>query len=824
MFLLPNVREDKRLSFDHFPSHMHAVIFRLWETVACDRIAKVLKTQPDKVEAVAFDMGLKKQPYLDEWLQKGYITILKSVWHLLPYDQILELLDWDEERLAYILKEDDFLSEKLGGFKPYCEPILYHEPTAEESRRAKEIGATLSSCVDTDTEKDVPPFHFFEKMYDETKTADMHEVRLTDEWYLCDKTDHPDVAMFLDDFRSETKERFGIDLAGQGSHAITVRLDASLSDDDEYHEIDIRPNGINIRAVGSVGILRALYYLCELTENSTICSFCAKSYKRTPQFKTRYIYSFCGLYGDVLDAPGEISFPDSLLKQYAKLGINGVWIQGVLYKLTVFPFDPTVSDGWKMRLENLRKLTERGARYGIKFYLYLNEPRCMPNALFEKFPHIKGQTFDDGMSCMCTMTEEVQAYLKNSLQSLIRAVPRIGGFFCISMSENRTNCYSRSKWIKVNCPRCSRLRATDVVATTVATMANAVREVDPNVRFFAWDWAWNGVFGEDEVDELIAQLPQNVIMQCVSENGKNFEIGGVSGFIDDYSLSIEGPSDATKRVWSVAKKLGHERCAKVQINNSWECSTVTFLPVYDTIRKHMQNLVDEHVEHIMLSWTLGGYPSDNIRMAAGFFFKDESSDPEKRYDEILTGCYGEHAETIKAAASCFSRAFAEFPFNICVIYHGPQNLGPANLLFEKPSGFDATMTGYPYDHLASWRAIYPEEVYVSQFRKLSGEWEKGLEQIRDIPVCAFKDMAFYGYSLFRSSYLQSRFCQLRDDPTQKDALCDILKREKALAVQNHAILKRNSTVGYEAANHYYVSKHMLLEKIIQCDYLAEHFS
>lgn len=605
------------------------------------------------------------------------------------------------------------------------------------------------------------------------------------------------------------------------SRAIRILLDSSLHTDSEYHEIDIRPDGIDIRAAGSVGILRALYYLLELTENLEKCTFRVKNYKRTPQFKTRYIYSFCGLYGDVLDAPTEISFPDELLKEYAKLGINGVWIQGVLYKLCEFPFDPNVSDGWAKRLDSLKALTERAARYGIKIYLYLNEPRCMPNSLFETYPNIQGQTFDDGMSCLCTMTEPVRDYLKNALQSLVHAVPRIGGFFCISMSENRTNCYSRSKWVKVNCPRCRDLKGTDVDAETIAVMANAVHEADPNVRFFAWDWAWNGVFDESEVDELIGRLPKNVIMQCVSENGKTFEIGGVKGFVDDYSLSIAGPSENTKRVWNVAKKNGHECCAKVQINNSWKCSTVTFLPVYDTIRTHMQNLVNEHVEHIMLSWTVGGYPSDNIRMAAGFFFKDEAADPQKRYDEILHIEYGEYADRVKAAASRFSCAFAEFPFNICAIYNGPQNLCSANLLFEKPTVFDATMTGYPYDHLASWRAIYPEDVYVSQLYKLSNEWEKGLEMIGDIPTCAFKDMAYYGYSLFKSSYLQSRYCQIRNDPTQTESILSILRDEKALAVQNYAIMKRNSTIGYEAANHYYVSKHMLLEKIVQCDYLAE---
>ena len=79
-------------------------------------------------------------------------------------------------------------------------------------------------------------------------------------------------------------------------------------------------------------------------------------YKRRTIMKTRYIYSFSGLYGDVLDVDNSVSFTDDLLKQYAKYGINGVWIQAVLYKLVPFAFDESISEGWKARLDNLKNL------------------------------------------------------------------------------------------------------------------------------------------------------------------------------------------------------------------------------------------------------------------------------------------------------------------------------------------------------------------------------------------------------------------------------------------------------------------------------------
>ena len=97
---------------------MQAVIFRLWEMVPAARLAEVLETDEAHIRQLAQDMALPPQKNTGEWMEKGYITIIRSAWYLLPYEQLLKLLDWDAEQLAYILKEDDFLDIKLGSLKP----------------------------------------------------------------------------------------------------------------------------------------------------------------------------------------------------------------------------------------------------------------------------------------------------------------------------------------------------------------------------------------------------------------------------------------------------------------------------------------------------------------------------------------------------------------------------------------------------------------------------------------------------------------------------------------------------------------------------------
>ena len=67
------------------------------------------------------------------WIRKtrGYLTLIRNNWHLLNYEQLLELLDWTPEKMAYTLKEEDFFWHKLGNLKPAC-PELRMTPLDDE--------------------------------------------------------------------------------------------------------------------------------------------------------------------------------------------------------------------------------------------------------------------------------------------------------------------------------------------------------------------------------------------------------------------------------------------------------------------------------------------------------------------------------------------------------------------------------------------------------------------------------------------------------------------------------------------------------------------
>lgn len=697
--LLP-VQDSPELKLPHFPTRFHAVVFRLWEMVDAEQIAKGLCVSTDAVYEAAEAMGLPKQKNTELWQKQGYLTIIRNMWHLLPYDQLLGVLGWTEERLSVALKEDDFLWVKVGKFKPKCAPVKPEILDEKQKKQLCEIKNTMTNI--------------FSKMFEGSKPFEFFK----DEGSVPEKI----------------QEQDGI----------------------------------------------------------------------------RIIFSYCGLYQNVLDEDLSISYPEELLSKYQSVGVNAIWLHVALYQITPFTFDESYSDGWQERLERLRQLIERCKKYGIKVFLYLNEPRCMPMQLFEKYPEIYGRT-DGQYGSMCTSTPEVQEYLRSSITKLCESVPDIGGFFCIVFSENMTHCKSVPGG---DCPRCRDIPVYKLAADVITVISDASRKVNPKIKTMVHMWASEDFIEDKDLMTYIEMIPKEVIILTVSENKKQFCIGGIEGVVADYSISVPGPSETTYMLCEAAKKYGHEMCLKVQINNTWECSTVAFLPVFDLIREHMTNIRKADVQHLLLNWSLGGYPSVNLKIAMECL--DDPS--EEKYYELLKGEFGEYADMVKSATKKFSDAFREFPFHISSVYFGPQNAGPSNLLYKESTGYEATMTGFAYDDLDTWRARYPRDIYINQLRLLSEKWKLGLDEISDMPDCEFKDNAVSGYLLFYSSYLQSLYTDDRDNGKEN---VFAVEEEKKLAKIAYEIMLRNNTIGYEPANHYYFNKSMMVEKYLNCDYLIK---
>ncbi|MCF6285122.1 MAG: hypothetical protein L3K26_08025 [Candidatus Hydrogenedentes bacterium] len=163
---LPAVSDRTPVAFEHFPTLVHAFVWRNWQLVPTKRLAEVLDTDEESVVRIGRAMGLgEPQTIPHEIRKRAYITIIRRNWHLLPYRQLLQLVDMDEGELLFVLRADDSLYIKLGSLKPKCEPLRYQAPTPEVLAHEEWIRTLMQKMFPKGPARlEEPLFHFVETL------------------------------------------------------------------------------------------------------------------------------------------------------------------------------------------------------------------------------------------------------------------------------------------------------------------------------------------------------------------------------------------------------------------------------------------------------------------------------------------------------------------------------------------------------------------------------------------------------------------------------------------------------------------------------------
>ncbi len=730
--ILPVGDAPAALEFPHFPTHYQAVIWRNWNLIPPARLAKVLKTTEEKVVACGEAMGLTRDDsLLERWMDRGFQTIIRRNWELLDYGQLLELLDWPADKLAFTLKEDDFFFHKLGLHKPVCGTVAYRELTADEAARTAQIRATVQKVMSSLPPAAEKPFQFL--------------------------------------------ENYG--------HLLPYPKD-----------------------------------------------------ERANAFKFKFIYSYSALYGDALVDDELASYPEALFADYEASGVDGVWLQGILYKLVPWLGDDLeASRGWEQRLRNLKKLSERAGRHNVKLYLYLNEPRSMPPAFFEKHPDWRGIAGPENDFAVCTSAPGVLEALRDGIERLARAVPQLGGIFNITQSENLTHCKSRSladtnsTLSEFGCSRCRTKTHAQLISEVNKAFYEGLQRAGTGVRLITYAWAWQPAW----LDEIIGNLGEGVSVMSVSESLMPTNVFGVQSNVRDYTISKVGPGEVSRHIWELARAHGRSCVAKIQTNVSWELSAMPYLPVPDLVERHLKNLRECGVDGLMLGWTHGGAPGGNLPLL---------NCSKERLAQFLFG--DDCQQSVLKAWSIFSDSFEKyFPIWGCTpLYQAPQNYGPVNLLYTKPTGRKATMIGFPFDDLPGWRGGHrppndkgpfklgedgiPEDLFQKSFDLLGSEWQRGLDILTALPKPADARQAANLAELITIAdacrcHFQATANQIAFVRARKAGRLDkaVVQKERNEAIRLLELFHRDSRLGYEASNHYYYTENDLLEKVLNCDWV-----
>jgi hypothetical protein len=721
------LEENKALAFPHFPDALHTFVWRNWHLVPLPKIARVVNAQPAEILALGKAMGLPAPPVIsEEQQQRSYLTVIRRNWHLLPENQLLQLLGWTKEKLDFTLQEDDFFFIKLGSSKPDCKPLVYRSPGDDARRRAEYIAALI-------------------------------------------------------------REEFGGGYPAQQEPLFS--------------------------------------FVNQLSEPP------ARKRERHSGFSPRFGYAYFALFGDPLLDPGIDPYPDGYLERVRAAGMDSTWMHIVLSKLTPFPWNPAVSESWERRLDNLASLVQRAKKHGIGIYLYLNEPRFQPLSFFKEHPELKGVTIGN-QAALCTSHPAVQQYIVDSIALITQRVPDLAGFFSITASENFTNCWSHGRGAE--CPRCGPRGAATVIAELNNLYMQGIKKGSQLHKpgLIVWDWGWQDAYAP----AIIPQLPAGVALMSVSEWALEIERGGVKNTIGEYSISAIGPGPRAKKHWALAKQHGLKTIAKIQAGNTWEIAAVPYIPAVANVAQHAANLKKEQVDGLMLGWTLGGYPSPNLEVVAAMG-SDAASTPLSAMQQVAASRFGAAGNAVVKAWQAFSTAFKEFPYHSSTVYFAPLQMGPANLLWQQPTGYAATMVGLPYDDVKKWIGNYPAPVFISQLRKVSTGFNEAIrtlkQEVAKRPLQKTEkasllreiDVAQVVALHYASVANQVEINTLRNQGAGKEnrTLIGLLEDEIRLAKELVHIQLRDSRIGFEATNHYFYTPADLVEKIINCRVLLKEW-
>ena len=533
----------------------------------------------------------------------------------------------------------------------------------------------------------------------------------------------------------------------------------------------------------------------------------------------KIIYGYLTPCGDAFSLDSNTYLSDELLESYRQVGVNGIWLHAVLSELSPYPFCERLSQGYRERREELNRLISRCEKFGIKVFLYFNEPRALiVNEL--KNDEIKGHVLGGNEVALCLSKKEVKGYLYDAFYGLVSSVKNLGGIITITMSENLTHCLSKGK---TNCSNCKGVLPYEYPVLINNIIAKAIKDSGSNAKLLANLWGWTEYFDftPDDKKRAIDMLDESIAVILVSELEMEIEKQGLKSVIPEYSISNVGPSETSKELMLYAKSKGRKVYAKIQANNSWEASAVPSIPTYDLVYKHLQNLKNIGVEDYMLSWTLGGYPSLSLQMVNAF---SSGVSLDKWYQDA----FGENATLVHSAVIKFCDAFKEFPYACSPLYYSPKNLGYGNLWNFEVENRGGYMVGCASDKYEHWIWPYSYEQYVTAYKNLVEKWKEGLDLFESVEGNALiervKSYALVCYLHFRADYYQTQYSFYKREPLKYKVeilkVLDDTEKDVYLLIEE---VKKDATIGFEASNHYYYSVRNLKEKLLNVEKLKDYF-
>ena len=597
-----------------------------------------------------------------------------------------------------------------------------------------------------------------------------NEFAITSNWDIVIPEEiSPQIVVSSNDLREFLRVNAGIELPVVKSDSIQrsqkkhifLRIKEHLSKTKpESYTIKCSPDGVSIEGVDDSGLMYGVFYLEELMKFRKAPILKYQNVKRSPILETRIFRSPMAFYYQEELLQINDAYPDNYLLKLAHHGFNGIWLRGILRDLVKTDIFPELGKDSEKLLKNLNTLIKRCAKFGIKVYFYFTEPLAFKkdSEFWKKYPHLKGEPHKE-FYALCTSNKEVKEYLKEGMKYLFKNAKGLGGVILITASEHHTHCYSHVDLrnalnlgkSKISCKKCKKRTPQEVVGEIITLINSGVKSVAPDAKVIAWNWSWS-MYEKDPQKGIIEKIPEDVIIMGDFERGGERTIDGFKHVVDEYSLSYVGPSERFRGTAQLARKLGHEIYAKLQIGVTHEIATVPYFPVLYKLAQKFLNLKKEGGTGAMECWNFGNILSRNTELANWFSWKPLPENIDEILTKIAIRDFGEEAgRSFVKAWEYFSKATDYFPFDIQFVYWGPQNFGGAYPLFLKKKNVhmpvpwllpkevkynnifsDWLMKRTEFgDRLDDFCKVFGPERVTKNLKLLCKEWRKGVSLIKE---------------------------------------------------------------------------------------------
>ena len=622
------------------------------------------------------------------------------------------------------------------------------------------------------------------------KQALEQEIKLDSSWQIVCENNNETMNFAADDLHYFLKCHTGdelklIDKDNDGKNIVLLLDDALTEYKSESYCLKIMSQKIIITGVDGSGVMYGVFRLQEIMRRNHAAIVKLGEYSSSPMLKNRISRSpsafFHGVELDYIDS----AYTDNYLQKMAHYYINGIWLHAHMRDLVKTKLFPDLGNNAITYMKLIRRISERAAKYGIKIFIYCQEPMGMHknNPFWDNNLDIQGHFAETKNSyAMCTSTQKVKDFLFEGTKQLFNELPELGGLIVISSSEFNSHCFIG---VETNCKRCKQRTKVDVTTEVLNLMNAGAKAAREDAEIIAWNWSW-----WTYQDKIINKLDDSINIIADFERGANRSFDGIEHILDEYSLSYIGPSE---RFMEVVGQVGNKRkiYGKLQLGVTHEIATVPYFPVKQIIAQKFHNMKKLELEGIMECWNFGNILSRNIEVSNLLAWENDYQTTSEILKPIAARDFGEVAsDDFVEAWQKFCDATDHYPFDIPFIYYGALNYGGAYpLIFEKlnkkpPSSWHLFgeieyQQDFAVSYSSEWGddidvlcAEFGRECSIDSFRLMTSEWGRGVEIMRnalakvpellktnaksEINVCTAI------YSQFVSTYNFLYFINLRD--------------------------------------------------------------